>query len=442
MDLKQYIDVKYKGKSDWFLEELNSFSNQNKITDTVAIKEYLNGEHKILNRPNFQYNGEVVNPRRIVIQLAKTIVNFKTQYLLKNPVTLVGDMDMIIEFMKVNKLARFDDKNEKILNRLIKYGEVYEYLFINKKGNIDSKLINADEGTPVYNRNNELIGFIEHYIFDGISYYTVYSDEMVQEYSNEGANGIRLIGSYVNVTGLPIVYKSEDELINNQGRSELKDYMNILDNMEDVMSKYVDSMYKFMNPIPVAIGQQLSSSLPSEVVGHGINLDDGADFKMVSNELDSKSFQIVYDKLNQTLLDVSSTPAVSMNKTDISNLSEVSIKLLFSLADTSAGEYENYLMEGFIERYERIRDILKIQGKAIITDEQFVTLDFTFIYNTPSNNKEILDNMKTQFDMGAISLDTILENSPYVKDASLERSRIDSQKVMQTIIEPSVEVVV
>lgn len=426
MNLQRYVKLKYDNKPTWFIEEVSSYANQARLVDTQEIKEYLDGQHKILNRSNFKYNGQTIEPRRIVINLAKTIINFKTQYLLKNPVNFIGNEKMIDEFQKVNKLGRFDDKNEKILSRLLKYGQVYEYLFINKKGHIDSKLINADEGTPVFNRNNEMIAFIEHYTFDGITYWTLYTDEYVQEWNDEGGE-VHLVESFVNVSGLPVLYMSENEQSSTQGRSELKDYIGILDNMEDVLSKYVDSMYKFMNPIPVAIGQQLKDSIPSEIVGGGINLDDGADFKMVSNQLDSDSFELVYKTLNQTLLDVSSTPAVSMNKTDISNLSEVSIKLLFSLADTSAGVYENYLINGLMDRYYKVAKLLSLKGIAI-TEDQLTTLDFKFIYNTPSNHKEILDNMKTQYDMGAISTETILENSPYIKDSVLELSRLNSEK--------------
>lgn len=422
MKLDQYINLKYKGKATWFIDEVSSYQNQARLLDTNSIKNYLDGQHKILNRPNFKYNGTTIEPRRIVINLAKTILNFKTQYLLKNPVNLIGDEFMVDQFQKVTKLGRFDNKNEKILNRMLKYGQVYEYLFINKKGHIDSKIINADEGTPVFNRNNEMIAFIEHYTFDGISYWTLYTDDYVQEWSDEGGK-VHLIQSFVNVSGLPVLYMSEDEQSSTQGRSELKDYMNILDNMEDVLSKYVDSMYKFMNPIPVVVGQQLKDSIPSEIVAGGIILDDGSDFKMVSNDLDSGSFELVYQTLTQTLLDVSATPAVSMNKTDISNLSEVSIKLLFSLADTSAGVYENYLINGLMDRYYKVAKLLSFKG-ITITEDQLTTLDFKFIYNTPSNHKEILDNMKTQYDMGAISTETILENSPYVKDSVLELSRL------------------
>lgn len=433
MDLQQYVAVKYKNKPTWFLDEINTFENQDRINEVYEIRKYLDGQHKILNRPNYKYNGEVVEPRRIVINLAKTILNFKTQYLLKHPVSMIGNEQMINEFKKVNKLGKFDDKNEKILNKVLKYGQVAEYLFINRKGNIDSKLIDSDNGTPVFNQYNEMIAFVEHYVFDGITYYTVYTDSYVQEWNNEGGQ-LKLIASYPNLSGLPVLYKSEDEFSDTRGRSELKDWINILDNMEDVISKYTDSMYKFMNPIPVAIGQQLKDSLPSDVVGGGINLDDGADFKLVSNQLDSDSFEIVWKTLYNMLLDVSSTPAVSMNKTDISNLSEVSIRLLFSLADSSAGTYENYLINGFYDRWEKVVKLLKYKG-ITITDDDFATLEFKFDYNVPSNHKEILDNIKTQYEMGAISVETILENSPYVTDVSRELKRLNGVKKLDNVNE-------
>lgn len=91
--------------------------------------------------------------------------------------------------------------------------------------------------------------------------------------------------------------------------------------------------------------------------------------------------------LMQTLLDVSSTPAVSMNKTDISNLSEVSIKLLFSLADTQAGVNETYLREGFYQRWEKVQRLLKYKG-ITISDSEMISLEFNFHYNTPSNHKD------------------------------------------------------
>jgi len=423
MNLENYLQIKYKDKHTWFIEELNKYENSTRLVEIKNVRNYLNGEHNILKRQNYKYNGEVVEPRRIVIQLAKTILNFKAQYLLKNPVNLIGDESMVKEFNKINKLGHFDDINVQILLNLLKFGEVSEYLYIDANGRIQSKLIAADNGIPVYNNYNEMIAFIEHYTFDGITYYNLFTDTSVQEWSNEGGK-INKLGESPSLSGLPVHYKTLHELSDRTGKSELDDYQNILDNMEDVLSKYIDSMYKFINPIPVAIGQQLTNStIPKEIVGAGLTLDDGSDFKLVNGQLDSNSFDLVYKTLMQTLLDVSSTPAVSMNKTDISNLSEVSIKLLFSLADTQAGVNETYLREGFYQRWEKVQRLLKYKG-IHITDDEMISLEFNFVYNTPANHKEILENMKTQFDMNAISLETIIEQSPYVNNKLRELSRL------------------
>ncbi|WP_283950803.1 phage portal protein [Heyndrickxia sporothermodurans] len=226
-----------------------------------------------------------------------------------------------------------------------------------------------------------------------------------------------------------LVYTNDNELSDVEGKSELDDWIEILDSMEDLISKYTDSFYKFIDPIFVTKGQTLKGeSLPSEVIGKGINLDDGADADFVSNKLDYKSFETIYKTLLQALLDTSSTPAVSMNKTDVSNLSEVSIRLLFSLANVKAGLNEQYIREGIEQRNEKIRQLLSLQG-VTFDDESFDTLDFVFHYNMPSNDKETIENLEKLNSMEAISLETILAKNPYVNDVATELKRLASVDV-------------
>ena len=204
----------------------------------------------------------------------------------------------------------------------------------------------------------------------------------------------------------------------------MSEYISILDGMEDLLSKFSDSFYKHHNPIPVTIGQEIKGSgINPNLVGQGLQLDDGADFKMVTTELDTNSFQTVWKTLLQALLDVSQTPAVSMNKTDISNLSEVSVKLLFSLANIKASQNERIMREGIEKRFEQIRKLLAYQG-ITLRDDEFDSLSIVFTYATPQNAKETIDNLKTLNDMGAISLQSILEHSPYTTDVVQEMERL------------------
>jgi len=421
-ELEQYIKEKYDNASDWFIEEVQSVSNQQRVLDVMNKKEYLNGKHKIKQTPSYKYNGKEFEPRRMNLNYAKTLLNFQQNYLLGNPITLTGNEKVVKTYQTVNKKGKYDRLNQKILSAVLKYGAIYEYVYLDN-GVIKSKLIDPAEGYPIYDHENNLIAFIEAYISDGISYYNVFNGDTVEQYSDEGGN-LKLIDRKVSLSGLPIIYHNVNELSETEGKSDLDDWIEILDEMEGLINKYNDSFYRFMNPIPITIGQQLKGDgLPSNIVGAGINLDDGADFKLVSNGLDYKTFETLYKTLLQSLLDVSQTPAVSLNKTDISNLSEVSIRLLFSLANVKAGINEQFMREGIEQRHDKIRQLLELQG-IVFSDEDYETLDFVFHYNMPSNDKEVIENLQMLNDMGAISLETILAKNPYVNDVNTEIKRL------------------
>lgn len=126
--------------------------------------------------------------------------------MLGNPITFTGNEDVVKEFLKVNKKGKYDRLNQKILDKVLKYGSVAEYVYMDGKV-IKSKLIDSSEGYPVHDHENNLIAFIEAYANDGIEYYTVFTDKYVEKYNNEGGT-LRLIDRKVSLSGLPIgLYK-------------------------------------------------------------------------------------------------------------------------------------------------------------------------------------------------------------------------------------------
>ncbi|GGA11889.1 hypothetical protein GCM10008018_66180 [Paenibacillus marchantiophytorum] len=436
MDIQEYINRTHDGEPQWFVEEVGMTAHKQRVQDILDKKDYLSGQHKILTRKSETYNGKVFEPRKIVLQYSKTIVNFQTSYLMKNPVSLTGDENTVAEFKKVYLKGKFNKIDFDILDSLVKYGNAYEYIYV-QDGVIKSKLIAPEDSYPVYNYKNELIAFIEFYVANFSEYYTVYYTDRVETYTNAGTgeDELYLLETKKSASGLPICYKNQNELDTRFGRSDLDDFIGILDTMEDILSKFSDSFYKHHNPIPVAIGQQLKGEgLNQNLVGGGLVLDDGADFKMVSNSLDYQSFEAIYKTLKQALLDISFTPAVSMNNTDVSNLSEVSMKLLFQLADIKAGMNEKFIRDGMEHRFAVVADLLARMGVSI--DEKAVeTLDVVFQYSRPTNEKDIIENLKALSEMGAISIESVLENSPYTKDVGQELERLrgnrDSQRVQK-----------
>lgn len=414
----------YQNQETWFIEEVNNYTNQTRVSQVIELREYLSGLHAIMQRPAEMYNGKEFEPRKIVLQYAKTIINFATSYLLSKPITISGTKNVVNQFKKVYKKGKYNRLDFNILDRMIKYGRVAEYVYLDGNKEIKSKLINPEDSYPVYSIDNEYIAFIESYTgIDSISYYNVYYADRVEKWTNENGN-TNHIGTFNNVSGLPIIYHNQNELDDTDGRSDLLDIINVLDNMEDLLSKATDAYYKHIIGIPVVTGQQLKGDgLPSEIIGGGLNLDDGSTFDFKSNQFDYKAFETLYKTLVQSLLDVSSTPAVSMNRTDISNLSEVSIKLLFQLADIKASLNEQYIREGIEQRFDKIRELLELKG-INISDKDYDTLDVVFSYARPMNDKEIIDNLNVLNNMGAISLESVLERSPYTVDVVQELERL------------------
>jgi len=445
MNLQEYINKYYDGNSNWFVQFTNFtnahvninhqndmpyvYSNQERIANIIDIKEYLSGKHAILNKSTEMWNGKEFHPKTIVLNYAKTILNFSTSYLLKNPVTISGD-EVSVPIMKdVYKKGHYNKMDWDILDKVSKYGSVAEYVYLNKSGSIQSKLINPEDSYPVYNDENEYIGFVEFFTsINGVSYWNVFDEDTVKKYDDFGGD-VTLRGEFNNPSGLPIIYKNKNELDETAGRSDLEDYVNIIDNLEDLISKYTDSIYKFINPIPVVVGQKLGigknneGAIPTALVGNGINLDDGGSFGFANGQLDYQSFESVWKILYNSLLQVSSVPAVSMGVQDVSNLSEVSIKLLFSLADLRAGMNEMYVREGIECRFKAIESLLKAKGVVIDSDG----LDVVFEYSRPMNSTDIINDLNTLRDMGAISLQSILEQCPMIYDVGTELDRIKAE---------------
>ncbi|OLS37926.1 phage portal protein [Alkalihalophilus pseudofirmus] len=423
MKIEQYINNYHEGKSDWFIDEVKSVANQQRVQKIFELKDYLDGKHKILNRPNETYNGKVFSPRKIVLQYAKTILNFQASYLLQNPVTLTGREGIVKRYQAVKKKGNYDKVNYNILDKVIKYGKVAEYVYLDDNKKVKSKVFDPADSYYIYDHENVLVAFVEAYMTDGVDYYNVITTDKVEKYDNLGGQFTKR-SEHENLSGLPIVYHNQNELSDVEGKSDLEDLIPIVDNMEDLLSKYTDSFYKYMNPIPVLIGQQLKGEgLPRDVVGGGVTLEEYGDMKMLSNSMDYQSFNTLYKTLLQGLLDITSTPAVSMNKTDISNLSEVSIKLLFSLANVKAGINEMFMREGILERFDKIAKLLEIKGEPL-SEEDVDSLDVVFRYNMPMNEKELIENLKMLHDMGAISLESILDHSPFTEDVTMELAKL------------------
>ncbi len=417
--LGYYLRTKYKNNKYWFEDEVKQCNHIKRISKAFNIMNYLHGQHKVLERRDVEFKGEEFIVKKLILQNAKTICNFHSTYLCGNQVSLTGSKELVSKIQEVYNYGGFNDIDFKIADKLVKYGDGYEYIY--KDGDrITSKLISNECGYPVYDELGNYISFIEYWTnYDHISYYYVYYDDRVELWSNEGAE-LHIIDNWKNLSGLPIIYRTLNDYDYREGEGLLENIIPILDEIEDLLSKMGDSIYTLsLNPLLLTTGQAIEGSMSTDAVGYNINLENGSDMKYVSVTMDYNTIKYNLDTIQNNLNMCAYIPSILGGNGNIANVSEVSLKMLYSLADVFAMLNERVMRNGINERLNIIRKLLDSEDK-----NDYVNV--TFNYARPQNASELLDNLKKQYDMNAISVESVIEKSILTDDKVMEMDRLQN----------------
>ncbi|OSA91030.1 UNVERIFIED_ORG: portal protein [Clostridium botulinum] len=421
MNLEQYIKIVYNNNPLWFKEEVKKPHHDNRIEKMYDLKNYLHGKHKVLQRKDLKYKEQELKVRKIILNNAKAICNFHSTYLVGKPVSLTGSKELVSNMQNIYNYGGFNSADFNIADKLVKYGDAFEYIYVDGD-NITSKIIDSCYSYPVYSDSGEYIAFIEYWTnLDNVSYWNVYTQDSVSEWTNEGGKEHR-IQEYINESGLPIHYKTMNDWDYRYGEGLLVNIRPLLDEIEDLMSKMGDSIYILsLNPILLTLGQQIEGSINTDAVGYNVKMEVGCDMKYVNSEMDYQSIKCYLDTIQNQLNYNAYIPNILGGNGNIANVSEVSLKIMYQLADVYAMLNEKPMREGLNKRFNIIRKLLGLESK-----DEYVNV--TFNYSRPQNASELLDNLKKQFDMGAISTESIIEQSPLTSDKGMELDRIKREQ--------------
>lgn len=421
--LSYYIERQYGNDPMWFKSEVIQGNHAKRISEVISNRDYLAGRHKVLLRQDSQYKGKTLIVNKTVLNYAKTVIKFHNTYLLGKPVQLsCNDENTVNTLSDVYRLGEYSTVDYQIIDRVNKFGDAYEAVYVDN-GTIKSKVLDNACSYPVYDDKGNYISFIEHWTdaYTSITFYDVYYPNYVEHWDNEGGEE-RLVSTDRSV-GLPIHYHNFNDEDYTCGVSLLTDMKPILDDLEDIMSKMGDAIYvNTLNPMPVAIGQRIESSIPADAVGYVMNLDVG-DFKYASCNIDYNTIKLYLDNLKQFLNDIACMPSVLGSNVNIANISEVSMQILLMLASVNSDENKKWLNTGFKERFRRFKKILAMQGISVESDVEV-------IYNVsmPVASTEMVANLKALQEMGAISKETIMEKTEYISDVDVEKKRLESEE--------------
>lgn len=394
----------------------------------VTIKQYLDGRHSVLNRKDFTFKNEILRTSKILLQTVKSIVDTRVGYVVGNAATLTGDGEAVKLLNMIYDKASYPLTDYKVVYDLIVYGNAFEYVYKDAKGMIQSKVFDPLDSYPVYNDRGQYVAFLEfwHDIVTDNEYYNLYEPDTVTEYATTDTGRLMLTGQHRNLTGLPVHYTDgQPGPYSAYGTGIVSDLIPIMDELEALLSKTSDAVTTLsLNPLGVASGQKIDSRIDKDIVGAVLNLEDGGSFEYASAQIDHNTVQLLIAQLINQMYCIAEVPAIIFNSGNVSNVSEVSLKLLFSQLDNASKRLAAYLKQGIYQRWEAIHKLCKVK----LTDEQFDSLDVSFNYNMPVDNSAILADLLAQHDAGALSKKSLIELSPYSANADAEIAQLQREQ--------------
>lgn len=409
----------------WFESEIKKIRYTDRINRVEDIDSYLRREHDILSRPDFEFKEKTFETAKIILQTLRSIVKFHTGYICSNPVSLTGDKELVSYLNKVYKKGNYSKIDMEVAKDLITYGDVFEYVYLDEEDNIRSKIIKNKDSYPIYDGNGVYTNFVESWkdLDTNKTHYIVYYPEKVEIYENRN-----LIDAKVNLTGLPIWYSGMDKTKYDKfGDPFILDLIPLMNTIETLLSKLDDAVTILsLQPLGVVSGQRIDSSIPNNIVGTVLNLEDGSTFQYASATMDRESIKLELDYIIQQFYAIACVPSSILGQSNVANVSETSITMLYQQTDNFCKQYIASMQEGFLKRLEYMRRLMEIKG-MIIDDDVFDSISISFNVNRPVDNKSDMENMKMQYECGAMSRQTIIDKSPYTTDAALELQRIEDE---------------
>lgn len=413
----------------YFKNQIGSSEHTYRQGKVNAIHKHILREHSVKQRLMNTYNfkGKVFTPAAIVLQGIKSVINFHTAYLVGNPVTITGTPKAVELLNKYYRNGIYSKVDWQILNDLMTYGNAFEYVYLDENQNIKSKVFRNQDSYPIYDDNLNYCYFVEYWKNKQGSdeHFTIYYPTHVDTYFNN-----RLIESKTNYTGLPIHYTTMDKAEYDQfGDSMMLDLIPIQDKIEGLLSKLDDAITTLsLNPVGVVTGAKITESdmVDSNVSGAVLNLEEGNTFTYTSAEMDYRCIKYELDQLYQQFNLVAGIPSSILGQNNIANVSENSMSMVYQLTENRGKQNMNSLVEGFRERWERMRRLMNLTNNPIY-DEDFDSLNVSFNISKPIDTKQNMENMKIQYEMGALSKRTIMELSPYTTDSAQELQRLEDE---------------
>lgn len=393
------------------------------------LKDYYMNKTAILRRPckdPSKPNNKVVHP------YAQYITDTLTGYFMGEPVAYssatenVDDLSMIFEYNDEQ------DENMTLAKDCSIFGKAFEYVYVDKSGNVRFRAMDPRQIIPVYGASieDELIAVVRFYPRSDTVFgledliVEVYTDKEVITYKT--SNAVETL-HYVSTqphgfNDVPFVeYKNNDD-----SYGDFEGVISLIDAYDALVSDDLNDFEYFVDAYLALYGYNADEGDIQAMKEQRVLLldNDGKAEWLVKNG-DSSGVETTKQRIERDIHKFSKTP--DSNDTNFgANVSGVAMRYKLLGTENIGSIKERKFKKGLQRRLELIANILNVLSRPSF---DWLGIEITFTRNLPVNEDDVSAMIRNL--NGIVSKQTLVAQLPFVDDPVKEMEQLNNETKAQ-----------
>lgn len=390
----------------------------------MKLKDYYMNKTAILRRPckdPSKPNNKVVHP------YAQYITDTLTGYFVGEPITYssnenIDNLKMIYEYNDEQ------DENMSLAKDCSIYGKAFEYVYIDKDGNVRFLVMDPRQIIPVYGTSieNELIAVIRFYprrdLVFGVDdvIVEVYTEKEIRKFkSDESMAQLHFIEAQPHgFNDVPFVeYKNNDD-----SYGDFEGVISLIDAYDALVSDDLNDFEYFVDAYLALYGYKAEpEDIQAMKENRVLQLDNDGKAEWLVKNGDSTGVETTKQRIERDIHKFSKTP--DSNDTNFgANVSGVAMRYKLLGTENLGSIKERKFKKGLQRRLELISHILNVLSRPSF---DWLGVEITFSRNLPVNEDDVSTMIKNL--NGIVSKKTLVGQLPFVDDPEQEMKQLDAE---------------
>lgn len=388
------------------------------------LKDYYMNKTAILRRPCVdpsKPNNKVVHP------YAQYITDTLTGYFVGEPVTYSANED-INNLKMIYEYNDEQDENMTLAKDCSIYGKAFEYVYIDKDGNVRFVAMDPRQIIPVYQNtlDSDLIGVIRFYPYRDVVFgidkiiIEVYDEKEMRKYeTSDAVADFTFVGAWPHAfNSVPFVeYKNNDDCY-----GDFEGVISLIDAYDALVSDDLNDFEYFVDAYLALYGYTAEEEDIGKMKAQRVLLmDNDSKAEWLVKQGDSTGVETTKQRLERDIHKFSKTP--DSNDTNFgANVSGVAMRYKLLGTENLGSIKERKFKKGLQRRLELIAFILKVLSRPSF---DWLAVDINFTRNLPVNEDDVSAMIKNL--NGIVSKKTLVGQLPFVEDPEQEMKQLDAE---------------